>query len=191
VAVSVIPNFLILVSFGTANRQLLAEGTTFEREPLSLLELTIHNVSRVENLSASAMLACIERLVPSGSVIVTDYPETYLLSRLSAPSLTEPVRFVLGVAAAAKTMQPAFYQSLPGTLLEGLGRLLATNVKLYVAPMTGRPSAPHWEIWRIEVAVEGSGSGPVTLDDLSPLRPIFICSNISAPPAHCCPGLDA
>jgi len=157
--------------FRTANRQLLAEGSTFEREPFNLLEMTIHNVSRVENLTATAMLACIERLVPSGSVIVTDYPETYLLSRYLRRYSTEPVRFILGVAALAKTMQEAFYQSLPGTLLEGLGRLLATNVKLYVAPMTRDAFCTALGDLADEIALEDSGSGPVTLDDLMPPAP--------------------
>jgi hypothetical protein len=157
--------------FRAANRQLLAEGTAAEREPLGLLEMTIHNLSRVENLNASAMLACIERLVPSGSVIVTDYPETYLLSRYLRRHSTEPVRFILGVAAAAKTMQETFYQSLPGTLLEGLGRLLATNVKLYVAPMTREAFYTALGDLADKITVEDSGSRPVTLDDLMPPAP--------------------
>ena len=56
------------------------------------------------------------------------------------------MRFILGVSAAAKTMHEAFYQHLPGTLLEGVGRLLATNVKLYVAPMPRKTSTPRWGI---------------------------------------------
>ena len=133
--------------------------------------MTIHHVSRDENLSSSAMLACIEQLAPRGSVMVTDYPETYLLSRYLRRHSTEPVRFIMGVAAAAKMMHEAFYQSLPGTLLEGLGRLLATNVKLYVAPMTRE--AFHAAVGDLadKIAVEDSGSGPVTLDDLMPPAP--------------------
>jgi len=157
--------------FRDANRQLLAEGIAFEREPLSLMELTIHNVSGFENLSASAMLACIERLVPGGLVIVTDYPENYLLSRYLRRHSTEPVRFILGVAAAAKTMHEAFYKSLPGTLLEGLSRLLATNVTLYVAPMTRKDFRTALGDLAHEVTVEDSGSDPVTLDDLKPSAP--------------------
>lgn len=48
---------------------------------------------------------------------------------------TEPVRLVMSVAAAAKVLNESYYQDLPGTLLEGIGKLLATNVKLYVVPM--------------------------------------------------------
>src|SRR6185295_6995068 len=93
------------------------------------------HVSRVETFSASDMLGCIRRLKTTGPIAVTDFPETYLLSRYLQRHTTESVRFVLSIAAAAKVLQETFYQNLPGTLLEGLGRLLASNVKLYVAPM--------------------------------------------------------
>ena len=38
--------------FQAANRQLLAEGTPFEREPATLLEMTIHHVSGDETPAA-------------------------------------------------------------------------------------------------------------------------------------------
>src|SRR5246127_3976658 len=67
--------------FEAARLRLLAEGMPFEREPVKLLEMTIHHASLVENPSVSDMLAHIQQLVSFGSVIVTDFPETYLLSR--------------------------------------------------------------------------------------------------------------
>jgi len=149
-----------------ANQQLLAELAVFEREPVRLLEMTIQHASRVENLSVSEMLSCIEQLAAFGSAIVTDYPETYLLSSYLRRHSTEPVRFVLSVAAAAKTLHEVFYQRLPGALLEGIGRLLATNVKLYVAPM---PREAFHEALRDlpgRLEVKDTGSGEVTLDDL-------------------------
>ena len=57
--------------FQAASRRLLAEGVSFEREPVSLLEMTIHHASLVENLATSDMLAHIQQLVSVGSVIVT------------------------------------------------------------------------------------------------------------------------
>src|SRR4029450_12764453 len=97
--------------FQSANRQLLAEGTPFEREPTTLLEMTIHPVSCDETLAAPEMLASIQQLTRCGFVIVTDYPETYLLSRHLRRYTSEPVRFIMGVAAAAKTLHDVFYQS--------------------------------------------------------------------------------
>jgi len=157
--------------FQAASQQLLAEGTPFERQPATLLEMTIHHVSRDETFATPEMLACIQQLTPRGFVIVTDYPETYLLSGYLRRHSTEPVRFIMGVAAAAKTLQEAFYQALPGALLEGLGRLLATNVKLYVAPMPREAFNAAVGDLSGALMVKESGNGLVTLDDLMPSIP--------------------
>jgi len=157
--------------FQAASRRLLAEGMSFEREPASLLEMTIHHASLVENLTPSEMLAHINQLVSVGSVIVTDYPETYLLSRYLRRHSTEPVRFILSVAAAAKIMHEVFYHTLPGTLLEGIGRLLATNVKLYVAPMPREAFRTALADLSSSVVLKGSSDNMVTLHDLMPSVP--------------------
>lgn len=157
--------------FQAARRRLLAEGTSFEREPATLLEMTIHHASLVENLAAPDMLAHIEKLRFFGSVIVTDYPETYLLSRYLRRHSTEPVRFILSVAAAAKIMHEVFYRALPGTLLEGIGKLLATNVKLYVAPMPREAFRTALADLSSSPVLKGSGDSMVTLNDVMPSVP--------------------
>jgi len=157
--------------FQAARHQLFAEGISFELEPATLLEMTIHHASLVENLSPPDMLAHIQQLVCSGSVIVTDYPETYLLSRYFRRHSTEPVRFILGVAAVAKIMHEVFYRSLPGTLLEGIGKLLATNVKLYVAPMPREAFRAALAGLSGSITSKESGDSTVTLNDLTPTVP--------------------
>ena len=158
--------------FQAANRQLLAEGTPLEREPVTLLELTIHHVSGGETLAPpEQMLTSIEQLTPRGFVIITDYPETYLLSRYLRRHSTEPVRFIMGVAAAAKILHEAFYAGLPGTLLEGIGRLLATNVNIYVAAMPRAEFSAAVGDLSGTLTVKDSGNSVVTLDDVMPSKP--------------------
>jgi len=157
--------------FEAGFRQLCAEGISFEREPASLLELTTHPANRVENLVPSEMLRAVERLSNHTPVIVSDYPETYLLSRYLQRHSLEPVRFLLSVAAAAKTMHEAFYQGLPGTLLEGIGRLLSTNVKLYVYPMPTQSFHAALKDLSGELKVRDPDGKVVTLDDLLPPAP--------------------
>jgi hypothetical protein len=159
--------------FQAARGRLLAEGVSFEREPASLLEMTIHHASLVENVVAPDMLAHVQQLVSFGSVIVTDYPETYLLSRYLRRHSTEAVRFILSVAAAAKIMHEVFYKSLPGALLEGLGKLLATNVKLYVAPMPREAFRTALTDLSGSLGLKGSADSMVTLNDLMPSVPIL------------------
>jgi hypothetical protein len=155
-----------------ATRQLLAEGTVFERAPATVLEMTIHHVSGTEAFSGSEMAARVEQVTHEGPVVVSSYPETYLLSRYLRRYTTEPVRFIFGVSTAAKTLHEAFYQNLPGTLLEGLGRLFATNVKLYVAPMP--KDAFHAAVQNLagDLELRDSGDSWVGIDDLIPLLPV-------------------
>lgn len=155
----------------SACRMLVAESGPFEREPVGLTELSIHHVTRVKEVSLDQMMECIRQLTPRGPVVASDYPETYLLARYLRRHSTEPVRFVLSIAAAAKTLHEAFYQNLPGTLLEGLGRLLATNVKIYVAPMPRQAFEAALQDTSGTLTVRDSGDGLVALDDLVPTEP--------------------
>jgi len=155
----------------SATRQLLAEGEKLEREPATVLEMTIHHVSGVEPLSRPEMAEGIGQVTRQGPVVVSGFPENYLLSRYLRRHTTEPVRFIVGVSTAAKTMHEAFYQDLPGTLLEGLGRLFATNVKLYVAPMPRDAFYAAVGDMAGGLAVRDSGDSWVSLDDLTPAVP--------------------
>ena len=156
---------------GAAREFLLAEGTAFERAPVTVLELTIRHVSRAETAGMPAMLACIQQLTQEAPVIVSDYPENYLLSQYLRRQSTEPVRFVVSVATAAMTLHEAFYQTLPGSVLEGIGKLLATNVKLYVAPMPLEAFRAALQDLTGTLEVRDSGSGMVALDDLTSSTP--------------------
>jgi hypothetical protein len=155
----------------SAGRMLVTESGPFEREPVALTELSIHHVTRVEQVSLDRMLESIRQLTPRGPVVASDYPETYLLTRYLRRHSVEPVRFVLSVAAAAKILNETFYQNLPGTLLEGLGRLLATHVKVYVAPMPRKAFAAALGDTSGRLAVGESDDTLVALDDLIPAEP--------------------
>jgi hypothetical protein len=157
--------------FQAAKRQLVAEGTRFEREPAVLAEMTIHHVTSEEIPQVSGMLASILQLTHLAPVLVSDYPETYLLSQYLRRHSTEPVRFIMGVATAAKTMHESFYNDLPGTLLEGIGRLLSTNVKLYVAPMPRTAFTAALGDLPGTLTLKNTANSMVTLDDLLPSAP--------------------
>ena len=68
-------------------------------------------------------------------------------------------------------MHEVFYRTLPGTLLEGIGRLLATNVKLYVAPMPREAFRAAVADLSSSVVLKGSSDNLVTLHDLMPSVP--------------------
>jgi hypothetical protein len=157
--------------FESAKRQLVAEGTPFEREPVAAIEMTTRHVSRSASPSPAEMLRCVRELTPQCPVIASNFPETYLLSRYLRRHSTEPLRLVMSIAAAAKIMHERFYQDLPGTLLEGLGKLLATNVRLYVAPMPRESFLSAVGDESGNMAIRETASDVVGLDDLIPQAP--------------------
>jgi hypothetical protein len=161
----------------SACRMLISESGPLEREPVALTELSIRQATGIEEGSVDRMLKRICQLTPRGPIMASDFLETYVLARYLRRHSVEPVRFLLSVAAAAKTLNEAFYQNLPGTLLEGLGRLLATNVKVYVAAMPRQAFASSLQDSPGQnaegrVNVRESGGGLVTLDDLIPADPV-------------------
>ena len=161
------PELLAPELLGVAKERLRAEGLRCEREPVQLIETSIRQVSGGDPAPPASILKCIRKLAPRGPIMVSDIPETYLLSRYLRRHSTEPVRFVLSIAAAAKVMHEALYQNLPGSLLEGLGKLLATNVKLYVAPMPLAAWSASLADMTGGVPIRASRNGIVGLDDLA------------------------
>jgi hypothetical protein len=157
--------------FESAKQQLLAEGARFEREPVAAVEMTTTHVTRAAVFSPAEMLQLIRELTPPCPAIVSNFPETYLLTRYLRRYSTEPLRFVMSIAAAAKIMHERFYQDLPGTLLEGLGKLLATNVRLYVAPMPREFFLAAVRDESGHVAIRRTATDLVGLDDLIPQAP--------------------
>lgn len=160
--------------FESAARLLREEAGPFEREPVALLEIRLREGH--ESFPPHEVLPWIRPRAPAASWIVTGYQQTYLLSQYLRRYTDEPVRFIMSAAEVAKAMQEAFYARLPGAVLEGLGRLLATNVKLYVTPM-------EWKAFRAAlgglspaVGVKRQGNRMVTLDSLAldgPARYLF------------------
>jgi hypothetical protein len=166
-----VPEYFEPALFEAAQERLREETSGSSRAPAAVLELTTRHATRVEDPSAEQMLACVETLAPLGTVVVSDFTETYLLSRYLRRYSVEPLRFILTVATVVKTLDESFYRDLPGNLLEGIGRLLATNVKAYVAPMSS-------EAFRAALAdLPGAADdwhkdpGLVTLDTLRPAPP--------------------
>jgi len=170
------PELLNPALLQTANRKLVGEGVRLERDPMAVVEMSIHHVDASAAPPAAAMLQCLDRITPHCPMIVSDLPETYLLSQYLRRHSREPVRFVMSIAAAARIMQEAFYRDLPGTLLEGLGKLLSTNVKLYVAPMPRQALLSALRDLSGNIPLKASASGVVGLDDLAlsgPARHLF------------------
>ncbi len=122
-------------AFQAARRQFMAEGIHPDHEPLAILEVTTHNLEGSVASDTAELLALIEQLAPLGTVVVTDYPEGYQVLNYLRRYTAAPIRVMVWISMFLQDMEDKVYLSLPGAVLESFGRLLLTDVTVYVAPM--------------------------------------------------------
>jgi hypothetical protein len=111
------------------------EGVTLSRDPLNLLEMTLHPAIADDAPDDQAVLARVKNMLTLAPALVSDLPEAYRLVPYLRRYTAEPIRILGGVSMLAYILAAQFYNELPGSLLEGLGKLLASNVTIYVFPM--------------------------------------------------------
>jgi hypothetical protein len=166
------PGPSVTEAFQTARQKFLAEGIPADHEPLTVLEVNTQNLEGSAASDSVELLALIEQLAPLGTVVVTDYPEAHQILNYFRRYTAAPIRLIVWISMLVQLMEERVYPALPGAVLEGLGRLLFTDVTIYVAPM------------RKELLVAGLGAlaeglfqvtpghDLLTLDDLRPKSPL-------------------
>ena len=104
--------------FQAARQKFLAEGTPSGREPLAAFEV---NTQTLEGSAASdntELLALIEQLAPSGTVVVTNYPEGYQVLDYLRRYTAEPIRVIVWMSMFLQIMEDRVLPALPGAVLE-------------------------------------------------------------------------
>jgi len=166
------PGIFSVETFEAARRQFLAEGKKFEREPAVVLELCLAAYGDASPLSDAEVLARIEKLAPLGAVLVTQRVEAHYSIAYLRRHTSEPIRLVQGIAGLFHIMDARAYRATPGALLEVFGRLLATEVTIYVAPMRMEPFVAALGGMPSGFVVESSSSDMMTLEDFHPKPPL-------------------
>jgi len=159
-------------TFQAARQQFVAEGEKFEREPVFVIEITVWNQGDSQPADNAELLSRIEQLAPQGTVVVTNYAEGYAVTDYLRRHTAEPIRFVLAISAFLKLMEGRIYTASPGALLEIFGRLLATDVTIYVAPMRMEPFVAALGGLPEGFVQESAASEFMPLDDFIPKPPI-------------------
>lgn len=154
------------------------EGFDIQRPPQAIFELSADSAitdGELEEEEIQRRMAALARF--ERPIVVTSYAEYYHLTNFLRRFTKEPVRFATGIATIAQLMDTRFYQHLPGGIVDGLGRLLAADVRIYVYPMEAGRLRKHLLLstvdlnnWDLPV------SGKVSLDNLrivGPLRHLY------------------
>lgn len=153
---------------------LQAEGNTGELKPLCLLELSMPNDAADNDTPSGDRRAIIDRAFrPGHAAMLTSLPETFRVSTFVRRYSADPIRFVLGLDSVITILRDSFYAGrLEGGLLEGLGRVLSPNTKLYIFPMPAAILRERLKPHNIEPGFWSAPDNPVlTADDITLARP--------------------
>jgi hypothetical protein len=166
------PGPSVAEAFQAARQMFLAEGISFDREPLTLLEVNTPDLQGSAASDNAELLALIEQLAPLGTVIVTNYPEGYKLLNYLRRYTAAPIRVIIWISMFLQLMEERVLPALPGAILESFGRLLVTDVTIYVAPMRKETLLTALGNMPEGLLRESRDRDLQTLDDLLPKPPL-------------------
>jgi hypothetical protein len=164
------PAYAELMAAGLA--QLSKEFPSTERPPLGLFELSVNSIR--ESLGPEELAPRLRPLLDMNyPVLVSRLRESFQLTHYLRRMSHEALRFVAGPSSLVELLDEAHYRELPGGVLEGVGRLLADNVRVYVHPMDVEAFRIHLTSYGVDLSgLSFPGGGAVTAENLRLHGPI-------------------
>ena len=118
-----------------AKAMFMREEGVRESEPEILMEITMKNLLASGELDLRDFLDRVDMLGAMGrTVLISNYGAYYRLVNYLTRYTDRMVGLPLGIPAMAEILEEEYYKDLEGGILEALGRLFKTGVKLYVYP---------------------------------------------------------
>jgi hypothetical protein len=159
-----------------ACRQLQREYPNPEREPLTLMELSVDNLREGTDIDRDEYMRRLRAITAPGHwVLLTRLKHSYNLTDYLRRYSKEPLRFAMGTSTLAMLFAGEFYAQLPGGLLEATGKLFADNVKIYAHSMTAEAFGQHIAAANFASEfVKVSGDGEVSIDTIELKAPLSL-----------------
>jgi hypothetical protein len=121
--------------FRCANAQFLGELEE-EQLPVELMEITINNLMEEGELDLKDFMDRVDTMSAIGvTVLISDYFEFYRLAQYLRRSTDQKIALVLGAGSLLEILKERYYDELEGGILEALGRLFKTDLKLLIYPL--------------------------------------------------------
>jgi hypothetical protein len=118
-----------------ARTMFVREEGVRDTEPEILMEITMKNLLASGELDLRDFLDRVDMLGAMGrTVLISNYGAYHRLVNYLARYTDCRVGLPLGIPAMAEILEEEYYRDLEGGILEALGRLFKTGVKLYVYP---------------------------------------------------------
>lgn len=118
-----------------ARRQFEKEADVLGTEPEILMEITMKNLLASGQLDLQDFLDRVDMLSALGrTVLISNYGEFHRLVKYLTIYTDRRIGLPVGIPGMSDIFDEKFYTDLDGGILEGLGRLFKSGVKLYVYP---------------------------------------------------------
>jgi hypothetical protein len=119
-----------------ARQQFLSDPAYREEEPVTLMELTMNNLRARGEIDYDDFLARAEMIAATGcNVLISNYFEYYRLVAYLSRFTAKRICLALGIPSLRDIFDEKYYQDLDGGILEGFGRLLKNDMKMFVYPL--------------------------------------------------------
>jgi len=136
-----------------ARREFLKESGYAEKDLVVLMEMTLENLLSEGQLDHADFLARVDILGALGrTVLVSKFGEYYRLAGYLARYTNKMIGLVMGVPSLMEIFDEKYYLNLEGGILEALGRMFKSGLKLYVYPMIHETSGKIVSATQLEVA---------------------------------------
>ena len=101
-----------------------------------LMEMTLENLLSEGQLNHADFLQRVDILGALGrTVLISKFGEYYRLAGYLSRYTNQPIGLVMGLPSLLEILDEKYYLNLEGGILEALGRMFKSGLKLYVYPM--------------------------------------------------------
>jgi hypothetical protein len=124
-----------------------------EEDLVVLMEMTLENLLAEGQLNHADFLARVDILGALGrTVLVSKFGEYFRLASYLARYTKQMIGLVMGVPSLMEIFDEKYYLNLEGGILEALGRMFKSGLKLYVYPMIDEKTGLFLTGTKLEVA---------------------------------------
>jgi hypothetical protein len=124
-----------------------------EKELVVVMEMTLENLLSEGQLNHADFLARVDILGALGrTVLISKFGEYYRLAAYLARYTNKMIGLVMGVPTLLEIFDEKYYLNLEGGILEALGRMFKSGLKLYVYPMVDEETGELLTAKNIDVA---------------------------------------
>ncbi|HEX8280511.1 MAG TPA: TonB-dependent receptor, partial [Chthoniobacterales bacterium] len=124
-----------------------------EQEIVVLMEMTLENLLSEGQLNHADFLARVDILGSLGrTVLISKFGEYYRLAAYLSRYTNRMIGIVMGVPSLMEIFDEKYYLNLEGGILEALGRMFKSGLKLYVYPMIDEQTGELVNATNLEVA---------------------------------------